>query len=269
MRPREHYRVHGPDTLADDALLALVIGTGVRTSAGARSTLEIARDLLTRWQGLAGLHRASVQGLAGVPGLGPERAVRLHAALVTGRRACRPPAHTPPHIRTPEEAWAALAPLLEPCETEELHALYLGPRGQLLAHRCLTRGSDRHTVVDPRQVFRTAVEVGAASVIVAHNHPSGDPTPSGPDEEVTRRLAAAGRVLGIALLDHLVLGRGTWRSLAEAGLLPAWAPDTRSWVAHEDLRPLGCREAAPAPEPAAACEAPAPPASGAGRCRPT
>ncbi|MCK6506208.1 DNA repair protein RadC [Myxococcota bacterium] len=226
MQAREHYAAHGPSPLADDALLALVLGTGV---AG-RPAPAIARALLDRCDGLPGLARAPVQTLASVPGVGLARAVRVHAALALARRVDHSRRLPSPEFSTPDDAWRFLAPRMEDAEVEELHAIYLNRRRRLLAHRALTRGSDSHTVVDPRQVFRAAVELAAAAVIVAHNHPSGDPTPSEADAEVTRRLAAAGRVLGIPLLDHLVLVRGGYTSLAEQGVLPRHAPDGRVWV---------------------------------------
>lgn len=226
MQPREHYVAHGPNPLADEALLALVLGTGV---AG-RPAPAIARAVLDRCDGLPGLARAPVQTLASVPGVGLARAVRIHAAMALARRADSSQRPASPIVAGPADAWRCLAPLLEGSEVEELHALYLTRRSRLLAHRALTRGSDNHTVVDPRQVFRVAVELGAAAVIVAHNHPSGDPTPSEADAEVTRRLASAGRVLGIPLIDHLVLVRGAYTSLAAQGVLPRHAPDGRVWV---------------------------------------
>lgn len=224
LRPREQYSVHGPSTLSDEVLLAVVIGTGVASGRGRSSAQEIGRQVLDELGGLDGLARAPVDRLARVPGLGPVRALRLHAALALGRRVDRRSAEPPPRrIQGPADAWSLLAPLVRDLEAEELHAIYLGPRGQVRAHRCLTRGSDRYTVVDPRQVYRAAIELGVPRVLVAHNHPSGDPCPSGPDIDVTRRLADAGRVLGIQLVDHLVLGRDGYTSLAEEGLLPGWA----------------------------------------------
>lgn len=100
-----------------------------------------------------------------------------------------------------------------------------------MAHRRLTHGSDAFTVVEPRQVFRYAVGLGASAVILAHNHPSGDPTPSAQDREVTTRVARAGALLGLPLLDHLVAGDGAWVSLAAEGLLPTWGPPPPSWTA--------------------------------------
>ncbi|NOY25281.1 MAG: DNA repair protein RadC [Oligoflexia bacterium] len=230
MRARERYAVHGPGPLSDEDLLALAIGTGVST----RPASAIAHSLIAHCGDLAAVADAPVHMLSGVCGVGPARAVRLHASLALARRALQTAQPAPRLVIGPADAWAHLGPLLQDHPVEQLHALYLGARGRVLGHRVLTSGSDRHTIVDPRQVFRPAVQLGAASVIVAHNHPSGDPTPSEPDVDVTRRLAAAGRVLGIALIDHLVIGRTSYRSLAEQGVLPQWQTNAQDWVSDRD-----------------------------------
>jgi len=207
--------MQGPEGLGDDELLALAIGTG----CAGLPLGEIASGLLSAAGGVAGLHRLPVSAMGQVPGLGPARAVRLHAALVLARRAlvADPPGEP---VVTAEQAASWFAPRLAALPAEELHALFLDRRHRVRACRSLTRGNDAHTIVDPRQVFREALVMGAAAVIVGHNHPSGDPTPSSSDVEVSLRLAEAGRVLGVNLLDHLVLGGSRWCSLREQGLLP-------------------------------------------------
>lgn len=216
MRPRERYLHRGPEDLGDIELIALLIGTGT----GGRTPLAIAADLIGRFGSLRGVARAEPARLREVSGVGDERAVRLHAALEAGRRAHHDPDPPAPTITSPSDAAAVFAPRLRALAVEELHALYLDRRNRPLGHRRLTRGSDGFTVVDPRQIFRPAVELGASGVLLAHNHPSGDPTPSAMDREVTRRAASAGQVLGVRLLDHLVIGGAGWCSLAEQGLLP-------------------------------------------------
>lgn len=203
--PREQYLSHGPEPFGDAELLALLLGTG----SGGRGALEIGAELLSRHDGLVGLAACDPGELATVSGVGPARAVRLHAALQLGRRSLRSPPRPRP-ITTPEDAARVLAPLLAGLAHEELHGLYLDRRNRPVAHRTLTRGSDGYTVVDPRQVFRPAVRLGAHGVILAHNHPSGDPTPSAQDREVTRRVRRSGEVLGIALVDHLVIAGDRW-----------------------------------------------------------
>ncbi len=216
LRPRERYTLHGPAPLSDAALLALLIGTGVRTASGSRSAEGIAHDLLTAHDGLDGLAQASVQDLAGTPGCGPARAVRLHAALALGRRlGTRSPART--RITSADDAWRVLRPSMALLQVEELHALYLDKSYQLVAHEALTRGTDDATVVDPCQVFRPAVVLRCRRIIVAHNHPSGDTRPSAQDLVITERLVDAARLLRIQILDHLIVGDRGFSSLAEAG----------------------------------------------------
>lgn len=214
MQPRERFALHGPGVFGDDELLALIIGTGSK----ARGPVEIARSLLEAFGSLAGIADAEIGEITPLHGLGPARAVRLKAALVAGRRSLLS-ADPRPIIQTADEAWAQLCPHLAGQPRESLAALYLSHSHRLLALRVLTTGSDRHTIVDPRQVFRPAVRSGAAGVIIAHNHPSGDPTASSADLSVTRQLAEAGRVVGVELLDHLILGAGQYVSLAEQGAL--------------------------------------------------
>lgn len=215
MRPRERYSLQGPDHMPDDELLALAIGLG---NSG-RSTLDIARDVLDRFGDLRGAVDAPVDGLMRVPGLGRARAVQIHAALHAGRRAARPREALSGPMSSAVVMAEAFRPHLMDLRIEEFHALYLDARMRLIAHRALTRGSEDATVVDPRQVFRPAVQIGANRVVVAHNHPSGDPTPSELDRQVTRRLSAAGRLLGLELIDHLVFGGERWVSMRALGLM--------------------------------------------------
>ncbi|MCA9493534.1 MAG: DNA repair protein RadC [Myxococcales bacterium] len=226
MMRRERYLCDGPDGLADADLLAIVLGTGV----GGRTSVHIAQDLLERFGDAGAMLRHQPGELAAVTGVGLARALRIHAALELARRGLH---RTPPDqvVRCPEDAWALLGPALASLGEEELHGLYLDRRRRVLARRRLTRGSDAFTVVDARQVFRVALGVGASAVLLAHNHPSGDPTPSAQDREVTERVARAGRVLGVPLVDHLVVGAGCYTSLAEEGLLPPWSPAPPSWTA--------------------------------------
>lgn len=226
MRPRERYTATGGGEFGGHELLALLLGTGTAQ----QSSLEVAVALLDRFGDLRALGRAQVQELAGVHGVGPARAVRLHAAFELGRRALTAPERFEAPVLSAEAALAWLGPPLRGLTFEELHALYLDRRGRPLARRMLTRGSDAFTVVDPRQVFRPAVGLGAVAVVLAHNHPSGDPEPSSQDRDVTRRVAAAGRVLGVELLDHLVVADRGWTSLANQGCLERWPPAPPGWT---------------------------------------
>lgn len=216
MRPREQYAALGPAGVGDVELVSLVLGTG----SGGRPALSIAADLLHRYGGLTGLAMTEPDTLVReVPGVGLARAVRLHAALEAGRRSIRVRS-LPDRIEDAQTAAQVLWPALASLQVEELHALYLDRGLRPLAVRCLTRGSDGLTVVDPRQVFRPAVALSASHVVLAHNHPSGNTSPSSMDREVTRRVVMAGQVLGVRLVDHLVVSAEDWCSMTELGLLP-------------------------------------------------
>lgn len=209
---RERYTQVGPETFGDAELIALVLGGG----STKQSALEVGARVLSQFGSLPDVANADPLALAEVSGIGMSRAIRLHAALQLGRRSTRFTRNQAP-ILTPEDAAEALMPGLLGLHYEELHALYLDRRNRPLALRTLTRGSDRYTIVDPRQIFRPAVQVGAASVVLAHNHPSGDPTPSEQDLQVTQRVAQAGHVMEITLIDHIVVGDRCWISMAETG----------------------------------------------------
>ena len=211
---RERFARHGPAGLGDDALLALIIGTG----SGPHHPLALGRRLLEEFGSLSGIAAAEVSAITALPGLGLARAVQLKAALAAGRRAMLD-TDARPTLRSTSDAYQHLAPLLAGQQREHLAALYVSHSHRVLAVKILTIGSARHTIVDPAQVYRPAVQTGAAGVIIAHNHPSGDPTPSIADLAITHRLAEAGDMVGIPLLDHLIIGANRYSSLAALGLL--------------------------------------------------
>jgi len=222
MGARERYLLEGPDRLGDDELLTLALGTG---SAGLPAR-HVAAGLLSLAGGVAGLPALPAGAMRNLPGLGPAKAVRLHAALTLGRRALVAVEDSRP-VCSATDAVTWFRPRLGALAREELHALLLDRRHRVVAYRVVSCGNDAHTIVDPRQIYREALLHRACAVIVAHNHPSGDPSPSSADVEVSLRLQQAGRVLGVELLDHVVLAGGRWCSLREQGLLPARsAPET-------------------------------------------
>ncbi len=211
MQARERYAFYGPEEWGDTELLALIIGTG----AGGRRAVDIARDLLDLFGNLAGIARAPIAALCGVPGVGLARAVRVHAGIQAGLRAGRPlPAPGDP-VASPEAASQLLGPGLGLLPHEELHGLYLDRALHPLMVRRLSRGGIAGTQAEPAMVFAPALKAGAAAVIIAHNHPSGDPTPSEEDRSLTRRLLEAGKLLGVPLVDHLVVAGDRYRSVNE------------------------------------------------------
>mgnify|MGYP002639756196 FL=1 len=216
MRPRERYLLEGPELIGDEDLLALALGTG----CAGLPVQHVAAGLLSRAGGVGGLLALPPGAMQQVAGLGPARAVRLHASLSLGRRALLTVEDGQP-VGAAADAIPWFQPRLGALVREELHALLLDRRHRVLAYRCISRGNEAHTIVDPRQVYREALLHRASAVIVAHNHPSGDPSPSTADVEVSVRLMQAGRLVGVELLDHIVIAGGRWCSLREQGLLPA------------------------------------------------
>lgn len=161
-----------------------------------------------------GMPRLSFQRLASVPGMGPASAARLLAALELGRRVAVERRGVPrPRIRGPEDVYRRMAPQLRDLEHEEFHALLLNSQHAVIREVMVTRGILDASIIHPREVFRAAIEASAAAVILVHNHPSGDPTPSAEDVAVTRQMEDAGLTVGIPVLDHVVIGDGRWRAV--------------------------------------------------------
>ena len=215
-RPRERLRRLGPEALSSPELLALLLGTG---GAG-RSSLEVAHEILQRadgsWRRLA---LQPVAQLAQVSGVGVARATAIVAAIELGRRLATEGRDIGVPFRAPRDVVAAYAPRLEDLAVEEFHVAVLDVQHRLERDILVTRGLLNTSLVHPREVFRAAVAERAAGVVLVHNHPSGDPTPSSEDRAVTAQLAAAGALLGIPVLDHVIIGRGRYVSFSEAGLL--------------------------------------------------
>ena len=209
-RPRERLRVVGARNLSRAELLALLVGSG---TAGGSAEVVAAR-LGRRYPSLRSLSAADVATLEQLPGVGRATACRIVAALELGRRAASEAGPYDAPIRGPDDVFRRFGPRLRDVPQEEFHALLLNTRHRVVREVLVTRGILDASLIHPREVFRVAVGEGAAGVILVHNHPSGDPTPSPEDRAVTRQLAEAGRALGIPVLDHVVIGRGRYASLA-------------------------------------------------------
>lgn len=208
--PRERLRAQGVRALSDAEVVTLILGTG-----GPGGVAELARRVLHAVGGPAGLARADVGRLSEIRGIGPARAAELVAALELGRRATRALAVERPQILTPEDAAALLEPRLAHLDHEESVVILLDRKHRVVAEETVGRGGIAHAPMEAREVYKAAMrQPGVAAVLVAHNHPSGDPTPSPQDVAVTRRLARAGEVLGIEFVDHLVIASRGFQSLA-------------------------------------------------------
>lgn len=209
---RERLVQGGPGALSDGELLALVMGPG-----GPITARDAAQAVLDRGGGIQGLLRQRAAVLARVPGMGPGRTLRLLAALECGRRAMLPNRRQAMTVTRPEDLHPLLLAEFRGLDRERFLALYLDTRHRLLEVQTVSIGSLNLSVVHPREVFKLAVGVSAAAVIVAHNHPSGCARPSLEDLELTGRLDRCGELLGIPLLDHLVAGEDRIVSIREYG----------------------------------------------------
>lgn len=210
-RPRQKLIERGAATLGVNELLAVLLGSGTRYA----SALELANQLLQHTGGLDGLHRQSPAGLARLPGLKEARVARILAALELGRRAASAPEPMRPRFRVPEDAGRYLIPRYGTKPLEEFGVLALDSRNRLTRHEIVSKGSLNGSLVHPREVYREAAILRAAAIVVFHNHPSGDPTPSREDRELTQRLYRAGEILGIGLLDHVIVSAGRYWSFKE------------------------------------------------------
>lgn len=215
-RPRERLKAHGVHALSSAELLAVIVGTG----AAGRSALSVAHEVLAWADGsLRRIAGQPVAALTKLSGIGSARAIAVHAALELGRRAAAEEREDGAPMRSPKDVFAVFAPRLEDLPVEEFHVAVLDSQHRLERDVTVTRGILNSSLVHPREVFREAIAERAAAVILVHNHPSGDPTPSADDRVVTEQLAAAGRLLDIPVHDHVIIGRGRYTSFAEAGLL--------------------------------------------------
>lgn len=211
--PRERLLRHGCEALRDQELLAVLLGTGCRGN----SVQSLAHSILSAHprEQLAGL---GLEQLCGIKGLGRAKACTLVAALELGRRVLRRELGTRPLLSTPADALPLLADIRDQ-QREHFLCLHLNARNQLIQKEVVSVGSLSASIVHPREVFRSAVAAAAASIILAHNHPSGDATPSHDDLELSRRLQRAGELMGIEVLDHIIISAVDYVSLKERGVL--------------------------------------------------
>lgn len=213
-RPRERLLDYGERALANAELLAIALRTGV----GGENVVRLAERLLSQFGGLPGLARATIAELQTVNGIGPAKAVEIKAALELGRRLLASTPQERPKVTTPADAANLLMSEMTFLEQEHLRVVLLDTRNRVLATPTIYVGSLNTSVIRIGELFRQAIRNNAAALIVAHNHPSGDPAPSPEDIHVTRKLVEAGKLLDIEILDHIVIGRQKFVSLKERGL---------------------------------------------------
>jgi DNA repair protein RadC len=209
-RPRERLWQRGVQMIGDEELLSLLLGAGVR----ARPALSVASDLVRASGGVVALSRASPRELALVAGVGTARATRVAAAFELGRRAIESEQRRE-MLSRPEDVFRIVAPRVAGLQQEVFISIGVDIRNGLLDVVEVARGSVHGVEVHPREVFRPLIRMAAAGGVIVHNHPSGDPTPSQDDLDLTRRMKAAGEVVGIPIIDHVVVADGGFRSIAE------------------------------------------------------
>lgn len=212
-RPREKLERAGVAALGDNELLALVLGIGSRRE----SVLALATRLLGCVGGLHRLPRATVSDLRGLSGIGRARAAQVLAAVELGRRSCVRGGVEPPRVASPRQLAGLLLPQFGTGAVERFGLVLLDTKHRVIRTTVLSVGSLDSTVVHPREVFREAASASAAAIVLFHNHPSGDPTPSHDDIALTTRLIHAGEIMGIDVVDHLILADDRYVSLLEAG----------------------------------------------------
>ncbi len=214
--PRERLFRLGPDALSDGELVALILRTG---HAGS-SAHEAARRLLARSGGLLGVGAMELHELVEARGIGLAKGASVIAALEIGRRVAALRRPEAPALRDPADVYRRLHPRLRHAPEERFLALLLDGRHRILREVLVSKGTLTASLVHPREVFRSAIRSGAAGIILAHNHPSGDPAPSAEDRDVTLRLARAGELLGVPVIDHVVVAERGYTSFREEGWLP-------------------------------------------------
>lgn len=213
-RPRERLERLGAQSLANAELIAILLRVGVP----GENAVQVGQRLLQKFGGISGLHRAPFEELCNQHGIGKAKAAQIKAAIELGRRLALEAPEERPTINSPADAAALVSYEMSGLEQEHLRVFLLDTRNHVLDIVEVYKGSVNSSQVHVGELFKPAVRRNAAAIIVAHNHPSGDPTPSPDDVAVTRAIVQAGKLLNVDVLDHIVIGQGRWVSLKERGL---------------------------------------------------
>lgn len=214
-RPRERFMKSGPQSLSNHELIAILLRTGTKEE----SVLQLSNRLLTQFEGLRLLKSATLQEMTEIKGIGQTKAIQILAAVELGRRVSNLAFDERFCIRSPEDGAKYMMNDMRFLTQEHFVCLYLNTKNQVIHKQTIFIGSLNASIVHPREVYREALKRSAASIICLHNHPSGDPAPSREDIEVTKRLAECGKIIGVDLLDHLIIGENKFVSLKEKGYL--------------------------------------------------
>jgi DNA repair protein RadC len=214
-RPREKLLKSGPQALSDAELVALLVGSGT----GGVTAVDVALKLIQEHGGLAGLASRGVPELVRMKGVGRARGARILAAFEIGRRNASGPRARDEKVRSPEDVVQRLGPVLRDAKQEVFKVLLLDSGHRMIFDATVSQGTLTASLVHPREVFKAAVDHLAASVILVHNHPSGEPAPSAEDRSITLQMTEAGRLMGIPVLDHVIIAGSGFFSFATDGLI--------------------------------------------------
>jgi DNA repair protein RadC len=213
-RPRERLIKYGPEVLSNSELLAILIRTGTKSE----SAIKIAQRMVGTTEGLQFVSTSTVQELSQIKGIGNAKASQIKAAIELGRRLRNYRIDHKIKVNKPQDAVEILMEDMRYLKKEHLRVVFLNTKNIIIDVKDLSIGSLSSSVVHPREIFSEAIRKSSSSIIVCHNHPSGDPTPSQEDINITRRLFEVGKLIGIDLLDHLIIGDGNYVSLKEKGI---------------------------------------------------
>lgn len=220
-RPREKLLSRGPEALSDSEILALFFGTGRK----GMSAIDLGREMIQEFGSMRNMSRASFEDLVNIDGIGPAKAAQLAAIFEFGKRLAREPFNDQA-ITTPEDVYHLLGPEMQRLTQESVRVILLNSQKKLIQVAEIFIGTGNQSFANPPEILRKVLSLSAASFILVHNHPSGDPSPSRADHDVTRRMKEASEVIGVELLDHIIIGghavsenRSPYFSFREAGLL--------------------------------------------------
>jgi DNA repair protein RadC len=214
-RPRERLQKFGPEALSAQELLSLVIGRGIPK----KSVISIAQELLAKFGNIKAISEATIEELSQIEGIGFAKAAQIKACFELGKRENLEPESIHFDIKNPESVVKAIRASIKDKAREHFKLILLNPRNKIIGISTISIGTLNASLVHPREVFKDAITHSAASVVLAHNHPSGDPEPSDDDLKITKKLVDSGKILGIEVLDHIVIGKNNFYSFKERGLI--------------------------------------------------
>jgi len=212
-RPRERLQKFGPEALSAQELLALVIGRGIPK----KSVMNIAQELLAKFGNIRAISQATIEELSQIKGIGLAKAAQIKACFELGKRGELEPELKNFDIKDPEAVVKAIRASVKDKAKEHFKLILLNPRNKIIGISTISIGTLNASLVHPREVFKDAITHSAASVVLAHNHPSGDPEPSEDDIEITKKLVESGKILGIEVIDHIIIGKNDYYSFKAKG----------------------------------------------------